>query len=71
MDGTLDVTIDQAHKFFEDSFLEAKGSTPQSSFRRPGIVRETQLTSSKDDFTMVVSGHGRLLNAADMQAPLF
>jgi hypothetical protein len=71
MDGTIDVTVDQAHKFFEDSFLEAKGSSLQTSFRRPGIVRSSLLTSSKDDFAIVVSGHGWLLNAANIQASLF
>jgi hypothetical protein len=53
MDGTIDATIDQALRFLEDSFQEAKGSSAHSSYRRPGIVRRS-LTSSEDDFAVVV-----------------
>jgi hypothetical protein len=70
MDGTIDVTIDQAHKFFADTFLEARGSSPQSSFRRPGVVRSAQLTTSKDDFSIVVSDQDDT-ERADLRDSLF
>jgi hypothetical protein len=53
LDGTIAATVEQAHKFFEDSFLEAKGSTAHTSYRRPGMMRGS-LTSTNEDFSIVV-----------------
>jgi hypothetical protein len=59
MEGTLVSTVDAAHKFFEESFFEAKGSSLHSSYRRPGVIQGS-LSAGQDDFAIVVSGQGWL-----------